>query len=51
LAGQTVAGIVSAGGAVLVYTGTALACRRLIAWVRRRRRAETDSGEETARAA
>jgi uncharacterized iron-regulated membrane protein len=52
LTGQTIAGIVSAGGAVLVYTGIALACRRLIAWARRRRRADTDSlGEEPARAA
>jgi uncharacterized iron-regulated membrane protein len=52
LAGQTIAGLVSAGGVVLVYTGIALACRRLIAWVRRRRRADTDSsGEEPARAA
>ena len=52
LTGQTIAGIVSAGGGVLVYTGTALACRRLIAWARRRRRADTDSfGEEPARAA
>jgi uncharacterized iron-regulated membrane protein len=52
LAGQTIAGIVSAGGAVLVYTGIALACRRLIAWLRRRSRAEADtSGEEPARAA
>jgi uncharacterized iron-regulated membrane protein len=52
LAGQTIAGIVSAGGAVLVYTGIALACRRLIAWLRRRSRAEGDApAEEPARAA
>ena len=52
LAGQTVAGIVSAGGAVLVYTGIALAGRRLMAWLRRRRRADMDSsGEAPARAA
>ena len=50
LAGQTIAGIVSAGGAVLVYTGIALACRRLVSWIRRRR-AAADSGEEPARAA
>ena len=37
LAGQTVAGIVSAGGAVLVYTGLALAWRRFWSWLRRRR--------------
>jgi uncharacterized iron-regulated membrane protein len=35
--GQTVAGLVSAGGAVLVYTGLALAVRRCWAWMRRRR--------------
>jgi uncharacterized iron-regulated membrane protein len=34
--GQTIAGLVSAGGAVLVWTGIALALRRLIAWRRRR---------------
>lgn len=37
LAGQTVAGLVSAGGVVLVYTGLALAWRRLASWLRRRR--------------
>jgi uncharacterized iron-regulated membrane protein len=36
LAGQTIAGIVSAGGVVLVYTGIALAFRRFTAWIRRR---------------
>ncbi|MSO51237.1 MAG: peptidase [Acidobacterium sp.] len=36
LAGQTLAGIVSAGGVVLVYTGLALACRRFMSWIRRR---------------
>jgi uncharacterized iron-regulated membrane protein len=36
LPGQTVAGLASAGGAVLVYTGLALALRRLAAWRRRR---------------
>ena len=35
LAGQTIAGLVSAGGAVLVYTGLALAWRRWWAWLRR----------------
>ena len=30
--GQTIAGLVSAGGAMLVYTGIALALRRFIAW-------------------
>jgi uncharacterized iron-regulated membrane protein len=37
LTGQTVAGLVTAGGAVLVYTGVALALRRLASWLRRRR--------------
>jgi len=36
LPGQTIAGLVSAGGAVLVYTGIALALRRWWAWMRRR---------------
>jgi uncharacterized iron-regulated membrane protein len=34
--GQTIAGLVSTGGAFLVLTGLALATRRLLAWVRRR---------------
>ena len=34
--GQTIAGAVSAGGAVLVWTGLALAWRRLRAWLKRR---------------
>jgi uncharacterized iron-regulated membrane protein len=38
--GQTVAGLASAGGAVLVYTGIALAVRRLWAWLARRRRSD-----------
>lgn len=37
IAGQTLAGIVSAGAVVLVYTGFALSWRRLLAWIRRRR--------------
>jgi uncharacterized iron-regulated membrane protein len=40
LPGQTIAGLVSAGGAVLVYTGIALALRRFVAWVRRRSAAD-----------
>jgi hypothetical protein len=32
LAGQTIAGLASLGGAVLVYTGISLAVRRLWAW-------------------
>jgi uncharacterized iron-regulated membrane protein len=38
LAGQTVGGLVSAVGAVLVYTGLALSLRRFLAWLRRRGR-------------
>jgi uncharacterized iron-regulated membrane protein len=45
LAGQTIAGIASAGGAVLVWTGIALSLRRLSAW--RRRRARAEEREET----
>jgi uncharacterized iron-regulated membrane protein len=41
LAGQTAAGIASAGAAVLVWTGIALSLRRLAAWRRRRAREET----------
>jgi len=37
LAGQTVAGLASLGAMVLVYTGLALAVRRLAAWLSRRR--------------
>jgi hypothetical protein len=37
--GQTVAGIASAGGVVLVWTGIALSLRRLVAWRHRRARA------------
>jgi uncharacterized iron-regulated membrane protein len=36
LPGQTIAGIVSAGGVVLVYTGIALALRRFTSWIRHR---------------
>ena len=32
--GQTIAGLVSAGGAVLVFTGLALALRRIRGWIR-----------------
>jgi len=37
LAGQTVAGLATAGSVVLVWTGIALALRRLRAWLARRR--------------
>ena len=36
LIGQTIAGLVSTGGAVLVITGLALAIRRLLGWVAKR---------------
>ena len=51
LVGQTVAALASAGGALLVYTGLALALRRLLAWLSRRRalvaaaRAEPSPGD------
>jgi len=51
LTGQTVAGIVSAGGAVLVYTGIALACRRFLAWLERRRKGREPVEQPPARAA
>jgi uncharacterized iron-regulated membrane protein len=38
IAGQTVAGAASAGVIVMVWTGIALGLRRLMAWLRRRRR-------------
>jgi uncharacterized iron-regulated membrane protein len=40
MAGQTVAGIASAGAVVLVWTGIALSLRRFAAWRRRRAREE-----------
>lgn len=40
--GQTVAGLVSLGGAFLVWTGLALTLRRLRAWRARRARAEVE---------
>ncbi len=43
VAGQTIAGIVSAGALVLVYTGSALALRRLFAWRRRQSAAQVIS--------
>ncbi|MCW5979073.1 MAG: PepSY domain-containing protein [Bryobacteraceae bacterium] len=43
LAGQTVAGIASAGAVMLVYTGFSLALRRFRAWTSRRR---SERGEE-----
>jgi uncharacterized iron-regulated membrane protein len=46
LPGQTVAGLVSAGGVVLVWTGMALALRRAGAWIRRRVVSRTPAAEE-----
>jgi uncharacterized iron-regulated membrane protein len=43
LAGQTLAGLVTAGGAVLVWTGLALALRRLASWRRRTRATLADA--------
>jgi hypothetical protein len=37
LTGEAIAGLASAGGAFLVYTGVALALRRLATWRARRR--------------
>lgn len=48
LAGQTIAGLASAGAAVLVYTGLALALRRFVAW-RARSRSRERQMEEVAR--
>ena len=38
IVGQTIAGLVSAGGAMLVFTGLALAIRRFLAWAANRSR-------------
>jgi uncharacterized iron-regulated membrane protein len=43
--GQTIAGLVSLGAAVLVYTGIALSLRRLVAWRGRRGRPEGVASE------
>jgi uncharacterized iron-regulated membrane protein len=49
LAGQTIAGLASAGGVFLVYTGLALAVRRLLAFIKRLK--QTGDVDETRRAA
>ena len=49
LAGQTIAGLASLGGAFLVYTGIALALRRLTSWIARRN--SPSAAAERARAA
>ena len=41
LTGQTVAGIASAGGSLLAFTGLALALRRFWSWIQRKRSAAT----------
>jgi uncharacterized iron-regulated membrane protein len=47
--GQTIAGVVSAGGAVLVWTGLALAWRRFRSWIGRKgRRTDASSRVSTA---
>ena len=46
--GQTIAGIVSAGGAVLVWTGLALAFRRFRSWLGRRGRGSGTSRVQSA---
>ncbi len=50
-AGEALAGAASAGGAFLVYTGLALALRRLAAWRARRRAASTARETQDARVA
>jgi uncharacterized iron-regulated membrane protein len=41
--GQLIAGLASAGGSVLAYTGVSLACRRYRAWTARGRRVAPDA--------
>jgi uncharacterized iron-regulated membrane protein len=48
LLGQTVAGLATAGGIVLVYTGFALALRRLWSWIQRRRATADDIDQKRA---
>jgi len=48
--GQTIAGIATLGGAVMVYTGIALSLRRFFAW-RRRRKQQTEPESESVGAA
>jgi uncharacterized iron-regulated membrane protein len=47
LAGQTIAGLASAGGVMLVWTGISLSLRRFAAW-RRRRAASAEQVEKAA---
>jgi uncharacterized iron-regulated membrane protein len=48
LTGQTIAGLASLGGAVLVWTGISLALRRFWAWRRRATRADEGSADKVA---
>jgi len=48
LPGQTIAGLATAGGAILTYTGIALALRRLAAWIARRSTAAERFDEQQA---
>ena len=49
--GQAIAGLATAGGAVMVYTGIALALRRLFGWRRRRTQLQTDDAVSVTHAA
>jgi uncharacterized iron-regulated membrane protein len=51
LIGQTIAGIASAGGVMLVWTGLSLALRRLAAWVIRPRASAIGKSPRTSQAA
>ena len=51
LVGQTIAGLASLGGAILVFTGLSLACRRFAAWIGRRRNGRSSNGAVSSRAA
>ena len=51
LAGEAIAGIASAGGGFLVWTGVALALRRLAAWRARRRTASIQDETQDERVA
>jgi uncharacterized iron-regulated membrane protein len=45
--GQSIAGVATAGGAMMVYTGLALSLRRLLAWRRRRNKQVEMAGART----
>jgi uncharacterized iron-regulated membrane protein len=49
--GQTIAGLATAGGAVLVWTGLALAWRRMRAWMKRRATAQVEPASRQSSAA